>query len=203
MRIGPTRPLPLSDARRLGAALEKLSPRERLVLELRYGLRGARQHSLAELGHLLRLSSPRVRQLETRALEKLAVVAAGKQAQGSAGGRRDEGLSPTFRNQLRPCVLLLLREQPTEGYGLVQRLHSFGFSRSDPGRVYRVLGKLEAEGLVRSGWKHTPGTPRRRIYELTKAGMDELDNEAEQVAALRESLGLFLARYRAGATKVR
>ncbi len=68
---GPTRPLPITEPRKLTAALERLDERERRVLELRYGLRGERQHVLAEVGRALGVSRERARQLETRALAKL------------------------------------------------------------------------------------------------------------------------------------
>ncbi len=69
--IGPQRPLPVEDPRRLVSALEHLDERERRVVELRYGL-GGRQHSLKEVGALLSISAGRVRQIETGALHKLA-----------------------------------------------------------------------------------------------------------------------------------
>ena len=53
------------------------------------------------------------------------------------------------RNFLRPCLLLLLREQPAHGYELLERLRTFGFAR-DPGGLYRALRGLEQDGFVRS-----------------------------------------------------
>ena len=62
--------------------------------------------------------------------------------------------SPSLpRNFLRPCVLLLLRESPAHGYDLLERAKAFGFTRWDPGGLYRVLRALEEEGLVRSAWE--------------------------------------------------
>jgi len=50
--------------------LSRLSYRERLIIELRYGLRGERL-TLAEIGRLLNITRERVRQIECRALERL------------------------------------------------------------------------------------------------------------------------------------
>ena len=52
-------------------ALTVLPPRSREVLELRYGLRDGREHSLAEIATRLGVSSERVRQIETSALSTL------------------------------------------------------------------------------------------------------------------------------------
>jgi RNA polymerase primary sigma factor len=55
--------------------MENLRPRERKVLDLRFGLTGNGTHSLRQIGHLLRISKERVRQIQNRALEKLKASA--------------------------------------------------------------------------------------------------------------------------------
>jgi PadR family transcriptional regulator PadR len=99
------------------------------------------------------------------------------------------------RNFLRPCILLLLREEPAHGYDLLQRLRTFGFVRDDPGRLYRVLRALEDEGFVHSAWESSSTGPDRRIYELTRAGVEELHRAVSGVAEAADVLGAFLARY--------
>ena len=99
------------------------------------------------------------------------------------------------RNFLRPCILLLLREDPAHGYDLLERLRPFGFAESDPGGLYRALRKLEDEGLVRSAWEQSSSGPDRRRYELTRAGMEELHEHAGALAATAETLESFLSRY--------
>jgi RNA polymerase primary sigma factor len=53
------------------ALAEALTPRERLVVALRYGLDGGHRYPLAAVGRRLGLTRERVRQIEARALEKL------------------------------------------------------------------------------------------------------------------------------------
>lgn len=99
------------------------------------------------------------------------------------------------RSFLRPCILLLLREQAAHGYDLLERLPLFGFAREDPGRLYRTLRALERDGLVRSAWQPSPGGPDRRMYDLTRAGREELHQLAKGLAAGRSRLDAFLSRY--------
>jgi len=112
------------------------------------------------------------------------------------------------RNFLRPCLLLLLREQPAHGYDLLERLRSLGFDRDDPGGLYRSLRSLERDGLVCSAWERSTSGPDRRTYELTRAGMEELHARTKALAEARETLDIFLSRYaefvtlRGGETRV-
>lgn len=99
------------------------------------------------------------------------------------------------RNFVRPCVLLLLREQPAHGYELLERLQAFAFDRSDPGGLYRILRQLEQDGLVVSAWEPSRSGPDRRIYELTRAGMEELHTTAKGLAAATEIVRMFISRY--------
>jgi RNA polymerase primary sigma factor len=54
--------------------LEKLQPRERDVVRLRFGLDDGRQRTLEEVGAELKITRERVRQLELRALRKLRQI---------------------------------------------------------------------------------------------------------------------------------
>ena len=98
------------------------------------------------------------------------------------------------KNFLRPCLLLLLDESPAHGYELRERLRPLGFSRDDPGRLYRALRALEAADLVRSAWHSSSGGPDRRTYELTRAGEERLRESASELQAMHEILDAFLVR---------
>jgi DNA-binding PadR family transcriptional regulator len=71
------------------------------------------------------------------------------------------------RGDVRTAALLLLAEEPRNGYQIMQELEerSEGGWRPSPGSVYPALQQLEDEGLIRS--EETDG---RRLYHLTEAG---------------------------------
>jgi len=55
----------------LGAALDRLPPREAQILRLRYGLEDGRVYTLEEVGQAIGVTRERVRQLEAQALNRL------------------------------------------------------------------------------------------------------------------------------------
>ena len=59
-------------------SLGDLTPREQLVLELRYGLKDGREHTLNEVGQALNITRERVRQIQTGALRRLRLGATKK-----------------------------------------------------------------------------------------------------------------------------
>jgi RNA polymerase primary sigma factor len=69
----------LARSQELGAALERLNPRMKHVVLRRFGLDGQPPQTLEEVGNDLGITRERVRQLETRALRELRMVAPGLQ----------------------------------------------------------------------------------------------------------------------------
>lgn len=55
----------------LESAMAELDPKERQVMRLRYGLRGEEPRTLQHIGDRLHLSRERIRQIESRAMQKL------------------------------------------------------------------------------------------------------------------------------------
>lgn len=68
--------------RQLEDLLSQLDPRERAVVEARFGLRDEEPRTLADLGRELGLSAERIRQLEVRALGKLGRSRRAQQLRG-------------------------------------------------------------------------------------------------------------------------
>jgi RNA polymerase sigma factor (sigma-70 family) len=73
------------EARELLALLAGLSDRERTVLRARFGLEHGEEESLRDIGDRLGISGERVRQIERRALGKLAAAAGGDHTASDRG----------------------------------------------------------------------------------------------------------------------
>ena len=70
-----------------------------------------------------------------------------------------------------PALLLLLANEPTHGYELIERLPELSKEdRVDVGNLYRMLRSLEDEGLVASEWSADLPGPTKRTYTLTDEG---------------------------------
>jgi len=55
----------------IGEALATLTPREQCILRMRFGIGGAADHTLEEIGKEFGVTRERIRQIEAKALEKL------------------------------------------------------------------------------------------------------------------------------------
>lgn len=85
---------------------------------------------------------------------------------------------------LETAVLMLLKRNPSHGYGLIGPIQELGVELGDLTRLYRVLRNLEAEGVVASSWDTTaPGRgPARKMYSITRSGQRHL---RQRIAMLR------------------
>jgi DNA-binding PadR family transcriptional regulator len=80
------------------------------------------------------------------------------------------------RGDARTAALLLLAEEPRNGYQIMQEIEerSEGLWRPSPGSVYPALQQLEDEGLIRS--EEVEG---RKLFVLTDAGRAYLQERGE------------------------
>jgi DNA-binding PadR family transcriptional regulator len=83
------------------------------------------------------------------------------------------------RGDVRAALLMLLAEEPRNGYQLMQEIEarSDGVWRPSPGSVYPALQQLEDEGLVRTAGEG------RKAYELTDEGRTFVEENRERLGA--------------------
>ena len=80
--------------------------------------------------------------------------------------------------EVRLALLSLLGERPQHGYELMKQLEerSGGMYRASAGTVYPALAQLQDEGLILS-----ESEDAKRVYRLSDAGREELEESAEAV----------------------
>lgn len=76
-----------------------------------------------------------------------------------------------LKGHLDGLLLAALEPGPLHGYAVIESLRAGSSGHFDlpTGTVYPALHRLEAAGLVRSGWSVVSGR-RRRTYRLTASG---------------------------------
>lgn len=89
------------------------------------------------------------------------------------------------RGDIRTAALLLLAEDPRNGYTIMQEIEerSNGVWRPSPGSVYPALAQLEDEGLIRS--EESDG---RKRFAITDAGREQIANRPEGAPAPWDTL---------------
>jgi len=98
---------------------------------------------------------------------------------GGGGGFRSRGRKAR-RGDVRTAVLLLLAEEPRNGYTIMQELEerSGGAWRPSAGSIYPALALLEDEGLIRS--EEVDG---RKLLHLTDAGRRLVEQRPQEQPA--------------------
>jgi DNA-binding PadR family transcriptional regulator len=135
---------------------------------------------------------PRVQQLDPRALWFAMSGHRGHgRGRGHRGGPHFGGpgrggpFGPGFgrgprarRGDVRAALLVLLAEEPRNGYGLMQEIEqrSGGAWRPSPGSVYPALSQLEDEGLVKA-----EAVGIGKLFDLTDEGRTYVTEHADEL----------------------
>jgi DNA-binding PadR family transcriptional regulator len=88
--------------------------------------------------------------------------------------RGPQGGPRARRGDTRAAALLLLAEEPRNGYQLMQEIEerSEGVWRPSPGSIYPALQQMSDEGLIDS---------KGKLYELTDAGRSYVDANRDEL----------------------
>src|SRR3984957_20337339 len=103
---------------------------------------------------------------------------------GGGGGRFGRGRKAR-RGDIRTAALLLLAEEPRNGYQIMQEVEqrSDGVWRPSPGSVYPALAQLEDEGLIRS-----TDSDGRKLFAITDDGRAVVEARPDDATAPWEQM---------------
>ncbi|MGD1059257.1 MAG: PadR family transcriptional regulator [Solirubrobacteraceae bacterium] len=104
---------------------------------------------------------------------------------GGPGGPRGRGRRAR-RGDIRTAALLLLEEEPRNGYQIMQEVQerSGGIWSPSPGSVYPALQQLEDEGLIR-----TEESDGRKLFAITDEGRAIVNARGVEQSAPWEQTG--------------
>lgn len=89
-----------------------------------------------------------------------------------------------------PLVLSILSEGQSYGYAIIKRVDelSTGELKWTDGMLYPVLHRLERNGYVQATWGRSEAGRRRKYYQLTDRGAQELASQRRQWQVVNSAL---------------
>jgi PadR family transcriptional regulator, regulatory protein PadR len=99
------------------------------------------------------------------------------------------------RDWLTPVALVLLREESSYGYELMERLEEFSFEEIRAQTLYRTLRQMEQESLCKSEWGTSESGQTRRMYSITESGEEYLAAWAEGCKQYQNVMDCFYQAY--------
>jgi PadR family transcriptional regulator PadR len=101
----------------------------------------------------------------------------------------------SFQGAIPLLVLkILARRGPLHGYGLTTHIKqtSQDVLNVEEGSLYPALHRMEEAALIKAKWAITDKNRRARIYEITRAGMNELEQEESRWNSISSAIGRVL-----------
>ncbi len=99
---------------------------------------------------------------------------------------------------LKAFLLLFLSMGEAHGYELIERLKDMGvkYETYEVGYVYKTLRNMEKDGILESRWNVKEKGAAKRIYRITDKGKGNLQNWADVLTNIRDSITNFLEVYK-------
>lgn len=99
-----------------------------------------------------------------------------------------------FRTDLNAMILGTLQAGPQHGYQIVRTIRDAGGApKLTEGQIYPYLHKLEEQGMLSAEWQTDTGAAPRKVYELTKKGLKELEHQRSAWEKFSQGVGAILA----------
>ena len=101
----------------------------------------------------------------------------------------------SFQGSIPLLVLkILARRGPLHGYGLTTHIEQISQDvlRIEEGSLYPALHRMEEAGLIRAEWAITDKNRQARMYEITRAGRKQLEQEESHWRSISSAIGRVL-----------
>jgi transcriptional regulator len=106
----------------------------------------------------------------------------------------DTSTRDLFPGALEMMILESLRRQPAHGYALVQQIQqrSKNLLQVEEGSLYPALQRLLRGKLVKAEWSISATNRRVRTYQITPAGLRNLEHQISSFERMFEGITLVL-----------
>lgn len=91
-------------------------------------------------------------------------------------------------------ILKAISAEPLHGWAISERIRNVSRDvlQVPQGSLYPALHRLERRGWIRAEWGASENNRRAKFYELTRAGRNQLDVEADAWERLTRAVSLLL-----------
>ena len=91
-------------------------------------------------------------------------------------------------------ILTTLQHAPQHGYGIAAHIQAISDDalRVEEGSLYPALHRMEQAGWISAAWHTTSNNRRARLYRLTKAGLERLDEQEDKWNRLTKAVSKVL-----------
>lgn len=91
-------------------------------------------------------------------------------------------------------LLAVISEKERHGYEIVQRVDqlSKGTFKWREGTIYPALHRLENQGLIVGNWETAESGRQRKVYSITRLGLDELGQQKQEWSSFTSSVNRVL-----------
>lgn len=114
-------------------------------------------------------------------------------------GQRDFDGCPCSGKNLsklvQPSILAIVRSGPAHGYAITRRIaEQYTFPPGAPKHsgIYRLLRRMEADGLLKSHLEDAKAGPARRVYSIAPEGEACLRRWIESLSRYKQAIESFL-----------
>lgn len=101
----------------------------------------------------------------------------------------------SFQGSIPLLVLkILARRGPLHGYGLATHIKQVSQDVLDveEGSLYPALHRMEEAGIIQAEWVITDKNRRARMYQITRTGKKELEQEESRWLTISKAIGRVL-----------
>lgn len=101
----------------------------------------------------------------------------------------------SFQGSIPLLVLkILARRGPLHGYGLTTYIKqvSQDILNVEEGSLYPALHRMEEAKLIKAQWVMTENKRKARMYEITRSGKQQLEEEESRWCAISSAIGRVL-----------
>lgn len=105
-----------------------------------------------------------------------------------SGSTRQDRSTQLLHGVLDMCLMAVIREEPSYGYEMANKLTERGLGLASEGSIYPILSRLQRSGMIEGYLVQSSGGPARKYYRITDKGRRSLETWVGEWRAFRSAV---------------